>query len=86
MFLGAFRVFEFGCAIKPRFFVSEDIAIKPGLNIGYRTTSSEEEDKEWGPEKTPGKTAAQQVEDLRRELRAKAGKTRVADTSARGPK
>ncbi len=30
---------EFGMGIKPRFFVSPEVSIKPGLNIGYRSTS-----------------------------------------------
>jgi len=34
-------VFEFGGSIKPRFFIQDDLAIKPGLNIGYRSTSGE---------------------------------------------
>lgn len=36
-------VFEFGGSIKPRFFIAEDLAIKPGLNFGYRTTSGDED-------------------------------------------
>ena len=39
-------MFEFGVSIKPRFFINEDLAIKPGLNIGYRSLSGEEEDAE----------------------------------------
>ncbi|MBN2789627.1 MAG: hypothetical protein JXR69_05520 [Candidatus Delongbacteria bacterium] len=35
-------VFEFGGSIKPRFLIREDLAIKPGLNIGYRTASGDE--------------------------------------------
>jgi hypothetical protein len=34
---------EFGMAIKPRFFMSPEISIKPGLNIGYRALSADEE-------------------------------------------
>lgn len=30
---------EFGMALKPRFFLSPDISVKPGLNIGYRNSS-----------------------------------------------
>lgn len=32
---------EFGIAMKPRFFLSPEVAVKPGLNIGYRKTSVE---------------------------------------------
>ena len=31
---------EFGGAFKPRFFLKNNIAIKPGLNIGYRSIST----------------------------------------------
>jgi hypothetical protein len=31
---------EFGVAMKPRFLLGEKMAIKPGLNLGYRTTDS----------------------------------------------
>lgn len=34
-------MFEFGAALKPRFMVGPDVAIKPGLNIGYRFTTSD---------------------------------------------
>lgn len=34
---------EFGMGIKPRFFISPEISIKPGLNIGYRSLSSDED-------------------------------------------
>jgi hypothetical protein len=34
-------MFEFGATIKPRFIVAPDFAIKPGLNIGYRFTTSD---------------------------------------------
>ena len=34
-------MFEFGAGIKPRFLLAPDFAIKPGLNIGYRFTTSE---------------------------------------------
>lgn len=34
-------MFEFGAALKPRFFLAPDVAIKPGLNIGYRFTTSD---------------------------------------------
>jgi hypothetical protein len=33
--------YEFGIALKPRFLVSPVVAIKPGLNIGYRKSSRE---------------------------------------------
>ncbi len=39
-------MFEFGFTIKPRFFLSRDVAIKPGLNIGYRSVSSDFETTE----------------------------------------
>jgi hypothetical protein len=32
-------LFEFGVSLKPRFLLSPEVAIKPGLNIGYRSTS-----------------------------------------------
>ncbi len=32
---------EFGITLKPRFFISPQMAVKPGLNIGYRKTSVE---------------------------------------------
>lgn len=32
---------EFGISLKPRFFMSPAVAVKPGLNIGYRKTSVE---------------------------------------------
>lgn len=35
---------EFGISLKPRFFMSPVVAIKPGLNIGYRNTSVEGQD------------------------------------------
>ena len=38
---GEFTMFEFGCSIKPRFFIKEDLAIKPGINFGYRTSSGD---------------------------------------------
>ena len=38
---GEFIMFEFGCSIKPRFFIKEDLAVKPGLNISYRTSSGD---------------------------------------------
>jgi hypothetical protein len=34
-------MFEFGAGIKPRFLLAPDFAIKPGLNIGYRFTTSD---------------------------------------------
>ena len=34
-------MFEFGASIKPKFIVAPDFAIKPGLNIGYRFTTSD---------------------------------------------
>lgn len=34
-------MFEFGAGIKPRFLLAPDVAIKPGLNIGYRFTTSD---------------------------------------------
>ncbi|WP_319478308.1 outer membrane beta-barrel protein [Marispirochaeta aestuarii] len=34
---------EIGMGIKPRFFISPEISIKPGLNIGYRSLSSDSE-------------------------------------------
>ena len=50
-------------------------------------TDGFEGDEEWGPEKAPGKTPAEEVADLQRELRAKkAEKARVAGLSERGPK
>jgi len=33
--------YEFGIALKPRFLVSPVVAIKPGLNIGYRKSTRE---------------------------------------------
>lgn len=33
--------YEFGIAMKPRFFLSPVVAVKPGLNIGYRKGSIE---------------------------------------------
>lgn len=33
--------FEIGGAIKPRFFLAPDFVIKPGLNLGYRFTTSD---------------------------------------------
>ncbi len=33
-----FTMYEFGVALKPRFLLSPSIALKPGLNIGYRYT------------------------------------------------
>ena len=36
-------IFEFGGSIKPRFFIKEDLALKPGINFGYRTASSDPE-------------------------------------------
>ena len=41
-----FNILEFGGSIKPRFFVKEDIAIKPGINFGYRITTSDYEEAE----------------------------------------
>ncbi|NOR44944.1 MAG: hypothetical protein GQ534_05100 [Candidatus Delongbacteria bacterium] len=38
---GEFKMFEFGCSIKPRFFINEDLAIKPGINFSYRTSSGD---------------------------------------------
>lgn len=38
--------YEIGVSIKPRFIMSHDFAIKPGLNIGYRWSTSDEEDAE----------------------------------------
>jgi hypothetical protein len=39
--LGA-TMYEFGCSLKPRFPLGDgDVVIKPGLNIGYRTISSD---------------------------------------------
>jgi hypothetical protein len=35
------NVLEFGAALKPRFFLSPEVAIKPGLSIGYRLGSSD---------------------------------------------
>ncbi len=35
--------YEFGVSIKPRFFVGRGFVIKPGLNLGYRFTTSEYE-------------------------------------------
>ncbi len=32
---------EFGGSIKPRFMIGEDVALKPGINFGYRWTSSD---------------------------------------------
>lgn len=37
---------EFGVSLKPRFFMNDEFAIKPGLNIGYRTLSGEDEEAE----------------------------------------
>ena len=34
-------MFEFGASIKPKFFLAPDLAIKPGLNLGYRFTTSD---------------------------------------------
>mgnify|MGYP006298906359 CR=1 FL=1 len=39
-------MFEFGGAFKPRFMLSPEAAIKPGLNIGYRSVSSDTETAE----------------------------------------
>ncbi|PKL16099.1 MAG: hypothetical protein CVV49_17995 [Spirochaetae bacterium HGW-Spirochaetae-5] len=33
--------YEFGIALKPRFFASPVVAVKPGLNIGYRKSTRE---------------------------------------------
>lgn len=35
---------EFGFAFKPRFYLNPDLAVKPGLNIGYRRISSSDVD------------------------------------------
>lgn len=35
------RMFEFGGVIKPRFFISDKVALKPGLSFGYRKYSSD---------------------------------------------
>ncbi len=32
--------YEIGISIKPRFFIKNDIAIKPGLNFGYRLSQA----------------------------------------------
>lgn len=32
---------EFGVALKPRFFIGPDMALKPGLNLGYRMANRE---------------------------------------------
>lgn len=32
---------EFGFTLKPRFFLSDDITLKPGLNVGYRMINSD---------------------------------------------
>jgi hypothetical protein len=34
-------IYEFGGSIKPRFMLDKDLALKPGLNIGYRFTSAD---------------------------------------------
>jgi len=34
-------MYEFGVALKPRFLVSPEFAIKPGVNLGYRGASSD---------------------------------------------
>jgi hypothetical protein len=34
-------MFEFGASIKPKFLLAPDLAIKPGLNFGYRFTTSD---------------------------------------------
>jgi len=34
-------MFEFGASIKPKFILAPDLAIKPGLNLGYRFTTSD---------------------------------------------
>lgn len=36
-------MYEFGIALKPRFILSPTMALKPGLNIGYRHSSVDEE-------------------------------------------
>ena len=36
--------YEFGASLKPRFFIGEDMAFKPGLNIGYRIGSIDDVD------------------------------------------
>ena len=33
--------YEFGVALKPRFFINETSAIKPGINLGYRLMTSD---------------------------------------------
>jgi len=40
------NLFEFGMAIKPRFMLAPDMAIKPGVNFGYRFTTSDFEPAE----------------------------------------
>ncbi len=34
-------MFEIGVSMKPRFMISPEAAVKPGLNIGYRTTDAD---------------------------------------------
>ncbi|MBN2424546.1 MAG: hypothetical protein JXR46_14005 [Calditrichaceae bacterium] len=34
-------LYEFGGSIKPKFMLDKDLALKPGLNIGYRLSSSD---------------------------------------------
>ena len=36
--------YELGASLKPRFFIGEDMAFKPGLNIGYRGGSIDDVD------------------------------------------
>ena len=40
-------IWEFGASIKPRFILSEKVALKPGFNIGHRRFSGENEFTKW---------------------------------------